>query len=152
MADGLKVGLVVAIGAGALFGVITALEGAVAWVVGGINASLLEHFIAGIISIILLIIILLRGSLNREVTLSVLPKSILGGIFVLVAVAAIAFAIPRTGVAVGNLALILGQLFLAAIIDTTGFAGIERIPLSPARILGLLVMGIGIYIILPKKG
>ena len=152
MVDGLKVGLLAALGAGSLFGVITAIEGAVGRVVGGINSSLFEHFFAGIIAIGILATIFIRGNIDREAALSVLPLSAFGGVLVLVAVAAISFAIPRTGVAVGNFVLVFGQLLIAVIIDTNGFLGIQRIPLTPARIVGLLVMAVGIYLVLPREG
>ena len=70
----------------------------------------------------------------------------------LIAVAAISFAVPRTGVAAGNFALVFGQLMIAALIDAIGFPGMGKIPLTPIRILGLLVMAIGIYLVLPREG
>jgi transporter family-2 protein len=152
MEEGLKLGLLAALAAGCMFGCVTALEGSVARVVGGINASLYEHFFAGIIAIVAVGVMFLRGNMEREATLSVLPYSIAVGILVLVSVAAIAFAVPRTGVALGNFALVFGQLLLAIIIDMVGFGGLERVPLTPQRVIGLLVMLGGIYLVLPKNG
>ena len=73
MADGLKVGLVAALAAGSLFGIITAIEGAVARVVGGVNSSLYEHFFAGIIAIVVLAVLLMRGQLALGTARSVRP-------------------------------------------------------------------------------
>jgi transporter family-2 protein len=152
MEAGMKIGLLAAVGAGCMFAIVTALEGGVARLVGGINASLYEHFFAGIIAIVAVGVILLRGNMDKDVTISVLPMSAIVGVLVLVSVATIAFAIPRTGVALGNFGLVFGQLLVAIVIDTVGFAGLERVPLTPQRILGLLVMAGGIYLVLPKDG
>ena len=152
MADGLKVGVVAALAAGSLFGIITAIEGAVGRVVGGVNSSLFEHFFAGVIAIVVLTILLMRGNLAFGAARSVLPLSAFGALLVVIAVAAISFAVPRTGVAVGNFALVFGQLLIAALIDAIGISGMAKIPLTPVRFLGLLVMAIGIYLVLPKGG
>jgi transporter family-2 protein len=152
MADGLKVGLVAAVAAGSLFGIITAIEGAVARVVGGVNSSLYEHFFAGIIAIVVIVILLARGNLAPGTALPVLPWSAFGAVLVLISVAAISFAVPKTGVAVGNFALVLGQLLMAVLIDAIGFPGMGKIPLTPIRLLGLLVMVIGIYLVVPRQG
>jgi transporter family-2 protein len=152
MADGLKTGLVAALAAGSLFGIITAIEGAVARVVGGVNSSLYEHFFAGILAILILAILLTKGTLAFGNARSVLPLSAFGAVLVLIAVAAISFAVPRTGVAAGNFVLVFGQLMIAALIDAIGFSGMGKIPLTPIRVIGLLVMAVGIYLVLPRQG
>ena len=152
MEVGLKIGLLAAVASGCVFTVITTLEGAVSKVVGGINASLYEHFFAGIIAIVAIGIMLARGSMDRDAAITVIPMSAIVGVLVLGAVAAIAFAIPRTGVMVGNFALVFGQLVFAVVLDTIGVGGLDRVPLTPQRILGLVIMVAGIYLVLPKEG
>ena len=152
MEEGMKIGLFFAVAAGGMFAIITTLEGAVAKVVGGMNASLYEHFVAGIIAIVAIGIMLARGSMDKGAAISVLPMSAIVGVLVLGAVAAIAFAIPRTGVTVGNFGLVFGQLVFAIVIDTIGIGGLERVPLTPQRIIGLVVMAAGIYMVMPKNG
>ncbi len=152
MEPGLKIGLIAALGAGCAFGIIVTLEGSISKVVGAINASVLEHFFGGCIAFALFGILLLRRRIELSTVGSVLPTSALLGILVFAAVAAVAFAIPRTGVALGNFAVVFGQLVLAVVIDTLGFGGLDKVPLSPQRILGLLVMVAGIYLVFPKHG
>ena len=152
MEASLKMGLVAALAAGCLFGVIVALEGAVSKVVGAINASVLEHFFGGSIAIIFVSVLLIQRRVVISEIRSIIPVSILLGILVFGAVATVAFAIPRTGIALGNFAVVFGQLVVAVVIDTVGIGGLERVPLSPQRILGLIVMMVGIYLIIPKNG
>lgn len=152
MEESLKIGLLAALAAGCMFGVIVSLEGAVSKVVGGLNASILEHFFGGLIAFTAVGYLLIRKRVDWGSTISVLPMSVIVGILVFAAVATISFAIPRTGVALGNFALVFGQMLVAVVIDMVGFGALERVPLTPQRIIGLLVMAGGIYLVLPRNG
>ena len=151
MQQRINLGVFVATIAGGVFGLVTTFEGAVARSVGAINASLLEHMFAGFIAIPAVIILFLRGNLTWNITRPILPIAALLGIFVLMAVAGIAYAMPRVGVTAGNMALLLGQIAVAVLIDTIGLLGYERVPLSLPRIVGLVLMVIGIYLVLLKQ-
>jgi transporter family-2 protein len=152
MLQRLNLGVVVAVITGGVFGVVTALEGNIARTVGAINASLLEHSIAGLISIPAILFIIYSGRLEWNTAKSVLPLSAVVGVLVLVAVAGVAFAMPRLGVTAGNMAIIVGQMMIVILIDTFGWAGYTKIPLTLPRITGLLLMFAGIYLVLPKEG
>src|SRR4030042_4656303 len=102
MLQRLNIGVLVAAIAGGIFGLVTTFEGAVARSVGAINASLLEHLFAGVIGIPAVIILFMRGNLTWVNTRPVLPTAALLGIFVLVAVAGVAYAMPRVGVMVAQ--------------------------------------------------
>jgi len=120
--------------------------------VGGFNASVFEHFFAGLIAFTAVGFLVFRRRVEWGEVTPVLPLSILLGILVFAAVATIAYAIPRTGVALGNFVLVFGQLVLTVLIDTFGIGGLERVPLSPQRIIGLLVMLGGTYLVFHKNG
>ena len=151
MLQRINLGVCVAAIAGGVFGLVTTLEGVVARSVGAINASLLEHMFAGFIAIPAVIILFLRGNLTWNITRPILPIAALLGIFVLMAVAGIAYAMPRVGVTAGNMALLFGQISVAVLIDTLGLLGYERVSLSVPRIVGLVLMVIGIYLVLLKQ-
>ncbi len=151
MLQRLNLGVIVAVVTGGVFGVVTAIEGNIARSVGAINASLLEHSIAGLIAIPAILIIILSGRLEWGSAKSVLPQSAIVGVMVLVAVAGVAFSMQRIGVTAGNMALFMGQMALVVIIDTAGIGGYPRVPLSLPRIAGLLLMVGGIYLLLPRN-
>ena len=151
MLQRLNLGVVVAVITGGVFGAVTAIEGNIARSVGAINASLLEHSIAGLIAIPAVLIIILSGRLEWGTAKSVLPQSAIVGVLVLVAVAGVAFSMMRIGVTAGNMALFLGQMFIVVLIDTVGIGGYPRVPLSLPRIAGLLLMVGGIYLVLPRS-
>jgi transporter family-2 protein len=151
MHEGLNMGLFVAAITGAIFAVVTAIEGAMARMVGAINASLMENLAAGLFSVIIFTVLFLSRKIPLDATQKVVPWAILAGALVLVAVAGIGYAVPRIGVLAGNMAIVFGQIALAAVIDTVGLSGYERIPLSLARLMGLLLMSLGTYLVLPRQ-
>jgi transporter family-2 protein len=151
MLQRLNLGVVVAVITGSVFGVVTAIEGNIARTVGAINASLLEHSIAGLIAIPAILFIIFSGRLEWGTAKSVLPMSAVVAVLVLIAVAGVAFAMPRIGVTTGNMLIVLGQMVIVVLIDTYGIAGYTKVPLSLPRIAGLLLMVGGIYLVLPRN-
>lgn len=69
------------------------------------------------------------------------------GIGILVGVAV---ALPRLGIAAGLAGVILGQMAAAVVVDTAGW-GAARVPLSATRVLGLALMALSVFLLLPKR-
>ena len=67
----------------------------------------------------------------------------LGGVMGLTVVFAITFAQPRIGATATIGILIAGQLAMGALIDRFGLFGVEQIAISPARLVGIALLGIG---------
>jgi transporter family-2 protein len=147
-----NLGVIIGAISGGVFGLVTTIEGTIARSVGAINASFLEHAFAALIAIPAVIIFFVRGNLTLQSTRDILPLSALVGVLVLIGVAGVAYAMPRVGVTAGNMAMLLGQLAIAVLIDTLGFGGYERVPLNLPRIAGLVLMIIGVYLVLPRQG
>lgn len=152
MREPITLGVFVAVITGCVFAVVTTIEGYIGRAIGAINATVLEHLMAALVAVAAIAMILLRGGLTWESARPVIPASIVAGFLVIVAVGGVAYAIPRAGVAAGNMAMVLGQMALAVLIDTIGLAGYERIPLSLPRIAGLLLIAAGTYLVLPRSG
>jgi transporter family-2 protein len=68
------------------------------------------------------------------------------GVFGLVVIAAVSYAIPRIGVAGAVTSIVAGQLLLSALLDHFGWLGAVERPLDPTRLLGLLVLGVGVWL------
>lgn len=151
MREQLTLGVIVAVLTGAGFGVLTTIEGAIGRALGAVNATLLEHLIAGVISVVAVVVIVTRSGLQWTTVRPIMPQAIAGALLVIIAVAGVAFAFPRAGVAAATLGLIFGQMVMAFTIDTVGLLGYERVPVSTVRILGLLLMAAGTYLVLPKN-
>lgn len=148
----MSLGVIIGAITGGVFGVVTTIEGAVARSVGAINASLIEHFFAAFIAVPAVIFLFLRGNMTLDNTRSVLPISALAGVLVLVGVAGVAYTMPRIGVTAGNMAMLFGQMAIAVVIDLIGVGGYEKVPLTLPRILGLVLMVVGTYLVLPREG
>jgi transporter family-2 protein len=71
----------------------------------------------------------------------------LGGVLGIVILAAPIFLIPRIGATSTLTALVLGQLFLALIIDHFGLFALPKIEINLARLLGLALLVIGAFLI-----
>jgi transporter family-2 protein len=64
----------------------------------------------------------------------------LGGVLGVVILAAPIILIPRIGATSTLTALVVGQLFLALIIDQFGLFGLPRIEINLTRIIGLVLL------------
>ena len=67
----------------------------------------------------------------------------IGGLMGLTVVTAITFAQPRIGATATIGILIAGQILMGAVIDRFGLFGVEQIALSPVRVAGIALLGIG---------
>jgi transporter family-2 protein len=67
----------------------------------------------------------------------------LGGLMGLTVVFSITFAQPRIGATATIGILIAGQLVMGALIDRFGWFGVDQISLSPVRLIGIALLGIG---------
>jgi len=74
--------------------------------------------------------------------------SLLGGPVGPVITAAVAYGIRRAGAVGATTAIIVGQIGTAALIDHLGWLGIERIPFSPLKLLGIALLAVGAWILL----
>jgi bacterial/archaeal transporter family-2 protein len=82
--------------------------------------------------------------------LSLPPWMWLGGLGSAVLVLSVTFAAPRIGgLATGGL-LIAGQLCILLCTDTFGWFGLERVPLSWHRLIGLPLLALAAYLILRR--
>ena len=74
----------------------------------------------------------------------------LGGLCGAFIVLSVTVAGPRIGTAATIALLITGQLAMGAAIDRFGLFGLDRIPLSPTRVAGLLLLAVGTALTLRK--
>jgi len=74
----------------------------------------------------------------------------LNGVMGAIVVITITFAAPRIGTFATIGLLISGQLAMGVLIDAAGLFGLERIPLSAARIMGLLLLAGGALLVLKR--
>jgi bacterial/archaeal transporter family-2 protein len=138
--------IVLALLAGALVAVQSALLNIAGKQIGAINTGLLSLSVGGLVAIVILFI-------KRGLELEQLRTSgwyvLLAGSMGIVILTSIAFVVQRIGVTAGLAGLILAQLVVAFLIDTFGWGG-PAIPFELRRVLGLALLAVGVYLVLPR--
>ena len=79
------------------------------------------------------------------------PKwMLLGGLMSALIVLSITVAGPRIGIVATTALLIVGQFSLATLIDRFGWFGVQQVPLSVSRVLGLVLLAAGAALTLKR--
>ncbi|NJL92798.1 MAG: hypothetical protein HC915_03275 [Anaerolineae bacterium] len=81
---------------------------------------------------------------------SLVRTILITGILGMIVLPGIAFAFPRTGLVAGQSTIIFGQMLIAVLVDTLGWAGRAPLSLDPQRLAGLLLMAVATYLLLPR--
>ena len=143
-------GALVALLTGIAIAVQSTMTSRVGGIIGDIRTGILTNTLGGIAAGSLMLLWLLReGPEVWKVPPVVIGVTALSGILGVLIITGISFSLQRAGVAAGLASVILGQLVISFIVDSMGIGGVEPIPISAARILGILVSGFGVYLLLP---
>jgi len=129
---------------GVAVGIQSPIAGAMGQRVGGTASSFIVHLSGMILSGALLV---LRGG-EKIRDWHLLPWYMLGaGIFGLILYQTINITLPRLGSTMMVTLIITGQLLMGVLIDHFGWLGITPRPLDATRIVGVLVLLVGGYLI-----
>lgn len=146
--------LMIALGSGIAIGMQSFYTNLTGQVVEPIRAAFLIHISGSIVGLGIMGVIVLRGGAflptiqnSREFWIPVA----LAGVAGMLIVTGVAFSFARIGQTAGQAALIFGQMLIAVVVDSLGFAG-EPIPLDFRRILGLVVLAVAAWLLLPQQG
>jgi bacterial/archaeal transporter family-2 protein len=138
--------IILALATGALIAIQSSWNGLAGKQLGAINTGLLSLVAGGFVSLVVLVI-------KRGVTSETLRSSVWyvvgAGVLGIVILASISFVVQRAGVTAGLAGVILGQLLVAFLIDTFGWGG-TPIPIETRRVIGLLLLGLAVYLVLPR--
>ncbi len=74
------------------------------------------------------------------------PGLLTGGLFVAFYVLSITWLVPRFGVGNAVFFVLLGQIISSVVIDHFGLFGAPRISISSARVLGIVLMTVGVLL------
>ena len=145
-------GVLGALGTGAAIGIQSTLSSRTGSLIGDVNTGFLTNIIGGIAAGILLLLVTVRkGSGMPEVPGQAIPMLIAAGLLGILIITGISFSLKRAGVAAGLATVILGQMAISAIVDTVGAGGVDPIPLSLQRMIGLALMAASVYFLVPKS-
>lgn len=145
---GTRLAIVFSLAAGIAGAAQASISGALGRRVGTIGAAGLGVVLAAILVVALAVALGRGGSIG-----SALHQPLwlwLGGLFGAVIVLAIAYAPPRIGTFATVALLIAGQLAAGALIDAFGWLGSPRIPVTLARVAGLVLVTAGAALTLKR--
>lgn len=137
---------VIAIGliGGAAVGIQSPIAGAMGQKVGGIASSFIIHLSGMVFSGLFLY---LRGG-EKIRNWNTLPWYMLcAGIFGVILYQTISITLPRLGSTMMVTLIIIGQLLLGVVIDHFGLLGVPVHPISISRLIGVLALLTGEYLI-----
>jgi bacterial/archaeal transporter family-2 protein len=138
--------MILALLTGALIAVQSSWNGLVGKQLGALNANLVGLVLGGTLSLVILA--LKRGVSGEALALSfryivgLSMSSILIG-------TSISFVVQRLGVTTSLAGLLVGQLFVALLVDTFGWGGVV-VPLETKRVMGLVFLGLAVYFLVPR--
>ena len=148
----LVVGVIGALLTGIAIGAQSTLSSRIGTLIGSFKTGVMMNLIGGALAgLILVVLMLVNGKHYAQITpIAGILLTIAGalGIFIITGVA---FSLQRAGVAAGLATLILGQMIVSIIADARGWGGAAPIPVTFPRILGLVVIAVGVYLLLPKQ-
>jgi uncharacterized membrane protein YdcZ (DUF606 family) len=128
------------------------LSGKAGNLVGPIKTGLWTNFLGGALAgLIILAIRFLGKDTGSTFTQNTFVIILISGALGIIIITGIAFSICLAGVTAGVAAIFLGQMVLSTIADSMGWGGVEPIPLDPRRIIGLVIMGISVVLLLPRR-
>jgi bacterial/archaeal transporter family-2 protein len=143
----LAIGLGVAIVTGAIIAVQVAYLGRSAASLGAIRSGMLTTLTGALLGIVALVIMLSRGDMSWQFDRSTWIALFLGGVLGSVALIGISYSSQHVGVTAALATVLLGQMLISVIIDARGF-GTLTIPFSIERLIGLALLGGGVYLLL----
>ena len=145
---GTRLAIVFSLAAGIAGAAQASISGALGRRVGTMGAAGLGVVLAAILVVALAVALGRGGSI-----VSAIHQPLwlwLGGLFGAVIVLAIAYAPPRIGTFATVALLIAGQLAAGALIDAYGWLGSPRIPVTVARVAGLVLVTAGAALTLKR--
>ncbi|MFW6409669.1 MAG: DMT family transporter [Halanaerobiales bacterium] len=138
------------LGLAALAGMMMAIQGTINSALGDRLGPGETNFIVHTTAVLILVGILI---ITREkVSLQILHKTpwylYLGGLIGVIITYGVILSIPRLGVAVATTSIITAQVLTAAAIDHLGFFGLDKVPFSWLRVVGIIFLAIGVRLLL----
>ncbi len=143
------VAILVSLGAGIAGGIQVAIAGAFGRRIGVLEATSFAA-VVGALAVVAATVVVRQGLGGVAEGFRVPPWLWLGGVMGAIVVTTISYAPQRIGTFATIGLLIAGQLVAGAIIDALGLFGLEKIPLTVQRIVGLVLLSVGAVLVLRR--
>ena len=142
--------VVLTVVAGCLVGMQAPVNARLSSSVGRFQAATFS-FLVGTAALIVVTAVATHGGFSTLRNVRSVPWwALIGGLFGAVYVAVALVAVRTLGATGVTAAVITGQLVVSAVIDRFGLLGIARQPLSATRIIGLVVLAVGVFLVVRR--
>ena len=132
--------------AGGLIAIQSVLNASLGQRIGNLGSVLVLTLISAVTLVVLIIIFPASSNLSSLPSLSEWYLYI-GGVLGVAILAAPIFLVPRIGTTSTLIAIVLGQLTIALVIDQFGLFASPKIGISSVRFLGILLVALGAYLV-----
>jgi len=121
-------------------------------IIGPLRTGILTNLGSGLFALIFMLVTIVWRTLEWRTMPQATVWTLLfsGGLGILIVIG-VSFSLRYTGVTAGTAAIILGQLLISTIVDATGLSGQVPIPITWQRVAGLVVMGLAVFLLVPRK-
>lgn len=136
--------VIVGLAAGMAVGLQTPLANILSQVLGPMESAFIIHLSGAIFAGIFLLF--MRGGAMAQWR-SAPWYALCGGIFGLVVISSIGYIVSRLGASGAVTLIVVGQLFIAVLMDHFGFFGTEVRAIDLQRIIGLVILLLGTWLV-----
>jgi len=156
MKSAILLGLAGALLTGVLIGVQSSLSNRSGQIIGPLRTGILTNVLGGGAAFLLLLILLAVSWMRAGRVWELPPRQAIwmlasAGLIGILIIMGVSYSLRYTGVVAGLGTILLGQMVISTVIDSSGWLGLERIPFTWQRVLGLVLMGVAVYLLLPRK-
>lgn len=120
------------------------LSGAISQRVGPMGSSLVIHVGGALITALLIMFV---GGINWQGFKGMPAHYFVAGLFGVILYLTFSYTLPRAGVGVTTALLILAQLIIGLLIDHNGWLGVPASPVTFQRVLGVLAVLLGAFLV-----
>ena len=142
--------------AGVVGGICVSMEGSLNALLGrhvGVLRATIAPFAVGLLTILLAVLLVGSQDTSGSGDWTSAPwYSYLGGVAAAVFVGSIIYVAPKMGVAAAFSAILVGQFTASLVIDATGWFATYKIPVTMPRIVGLILLIVGMRLFFIKPG
>lgn len=137
---------------GAAIATQSSISGRVGAMIGPIRTGLLVNATGGMIALLMIGFVSLTGSmaLRDHEPLRVVALTAAAGLLGIFIIMGISFSVQGVGVTAGLAAVIMAQLVFGMVADSLGAAGGAAIAPDLRRLAGVLAMGLGVWLLVPR--
>ena len=150
MRSELLIGLGVAVVTGMLISVQATLVSRGGAAISDLRAGMLTAALGGAVAVVVLALLWRQGGEVQIERATWIGLFIAGAVGTLI-MSAISFSTRSLGVSTALATLLLGQMVVAMIIDARGLAGGEAVPVTPVRVMGILLLFVGVYLTVGRQ-